>query len=49
MKPALAALEATESGLLYVGRRNDPIPPRYRDPALQSRLWTATQEILDSL
>ena len=49
VEPALAALEATQSGLLYAGRRNNPIPSRYRDPALQSRLWTATQEILDSL
>lgn len=44
--PALAALAAKEGGRYFVGRRSDPIPSRYRDPALQERLWTATEEIL---
>lgn len=47
--PALAALGAGDSGCLYVGRRCGPIPSRFRDPSLQSRLRTATEQILDSL
>ena len=46
VKPALAALAAEDGGRYYVGRRSDPIPSRYCDPALQERLWTATEEIL---
>lgn len=44
--PALAALEADGSGRYFVGRRSQEIPARYRDPALEKRLWEATERLL---
>ena len=49
MKPALAALDAEDGGRYFVGRRSGPIPARYRDSALQERLWQATEEILSGI
>ena len=49
VKPALAALDAEDGGRYFVGRRSGPIPARYRDPALQERLWQATEEILSGI
>ena len=49
VKPALAALAAEDGGRYFVGHRADPIPARYCDPALESRLWTATEDMLNSL
>lgn len=44
--PPLAALAADGGGRYFSGNRSRPIPERYRDPALQQRLWAETESIL---
>lgn len=44
--PALAALSSEERLRYFTGSRSRPIPERYRDPALQQRLWAETESIL---
>ena len=48
-KPALAALEATSGPRYYVGGRSKPVPSRYRDSALDLRLWQETERILGGI
>ena len=44
--PPLAALASEQTGRYFVGNRSRDIPGRYRDPALEQRLWEETERLL---
>lgn len=44
--PPLSALASEERDRYFVGKRSAAIPDRYRDPALQRRLWDETERLL---
>ena len=44
--PPLRALFSPERNRYFVGKGSRPIPERYRDPALEQRLWVATERLL---
>ena len=46
VQPALRALSASEGHRYYVGRGSRAIARRYVDPALDARLWAATEALI---
>ena len=44
--PALRALAAAEGNRYYVGKGSRAIPARYQDPALDKRIWEATERLI---
>lgn len=46
VQPALRALEAADGPRYYVGKDSRAIPARYIDPALDARIWEASESIL---
>lgn len=46
VRPALRALSATEGNRYYVGKASREIPRRYLDPALDARIWAATEALI---
>ena len=46
VRPALRALSATEGNRYYVGKGSREIPRRYLDPALDARIWAATEALI---
>jgi hypothetical protein len=46
-RPAgLARLAAAEGHRYYVGKKCREIPRRYIDPALDARIWAATEQLI---
>ncbi|MBR5101178.1 MAG: SDR family NAD(P)-dependent oxidoreductase [Bacteroidales bacterium] len=46
VQPALRALAAAEGNRYYVGKGSRAIPGRYLDPALDVRIWAATEALI---
>ena len=46
VQPALHALAAAEGNRYYVGKGDRAIPARYLDPALDARIWAATDALI---
>ena len=46
VQPALRALAAAEGNRYYVGKGSRSIPKRYGDPALDARIWAATERLI---
>ena len=46
VQPALRALAAAEGNRYYVGKGSREIPARYLDPALDRRIWEATERLI---
>ena len=46
VEPALRALAAAEGNRYYVGKGSRAIPTRYLDPALDGRIWEATERLI---
>lgn len=46
VQPALRALAAAEGNHYYVGKKCREIPRRYIDPALDARIWAATEQLI---
>ena len=46
VQPALRALASQESHRYFVGKGDRAIARRYEDPALDARLWTATEALI---
>ena len=46
VQPALRALAAAEGNRYYVGKGSRAIPKRYGDPALDARIWAATERLI---
>ena len=48
VQPALRALAAEEGNHYYVGKKCRRIPRRYDDPALDARIWEATEQLISA-
>ena len=46
VRPALRALSEKERTRYYVGRKCKPVPARFIDPALDTRIWEETRRVL---
>ena len=46
VQPALRALASDKSNRCFIGRSDKEIPQRYVDPALDARIWAATEKLI---